>query len=139
MGKGRRKMKLRKKTSGFTLIELIMVIVILGILAAVAIPRFFDLSTDARRAARDGIVGGVRAEIQTYIANPANTARAWPIDLDNAGAADCGPGAAACFVNVLAQGGIVTTDWEKTDAVAPIYGYNYKPVAGSSYTYNNAG
>ncbi|MBT9171528.1 MAG: Type II secretion system protein G [Actinobacteria bacterium] len=38
------------KDKGFTLIELVMIIVILGILAAVAIPRFYDISTDAKQA-----------------------------------------------------------------------------------------
>ena len=59
------------KQSGFTLVELVIVIVVLGILAAVAVPRFFDFTGDAKDAACKGALGGVRSGVATFYAHSA--------------------------------------------------------------------
>ena len=50
---------MKKAQQGFTLIELVMVIVILGVLAAVAIPKFIDLKSDASTASVNGVAGAL--------------------------------------------------------------------------------
>jgi prepilin-type N-terminal cleavage/methylation domain-containing protein len=49
---------------GFTLTELVIVIVVLGILAAVAVPRYLNLTGDASAVARDGVVAGLNTAVQ---------------------------------------------------------------------------
>ena len=50
-----------RRSLGFTMIELVLVITILGIIAAFAVPRFADLRSSARDAALEGMVGGLRS------------------------------------------------------------------------------
>ena len=50
-----------KNKAGFTLIELVMIIIILGILAAVAIPKYVDLTNEARTATIKGGLGGIKS------------------------------------------------------------------------------
>lgn len=52
---------INNRQRGFTLIELVVVIVILGILAAFAIPRFINISSEARVSAVNGLAGSVRS------------------------------------------------------------------------------
>ncbi len=47
-----------KKQSGFSLMELVIVIVILGLLAVAALPRFLDVTDEAKRASIEGVAGG---------------------------------------------------------------------------------
>jgi MSHA pilin protein MshA len=54
-------MAVRPSHSGFTLIELVVVIAILGILAAIAIPKFFNISGDAQASAVKGVAGALSA------------------------------------------------------------------------------
>lgn len=57
-----------RRRRGFTLIELVIVLVILGLLSSVAIPRYFDLQRDAEVAVNRGWMGGLRTAIGIQLA-----------------------------------------------------------------------
>ena len=80
---------------GFTLIELVIVIVILGILAAVAVPKFVGLTKDAKVSAVKGFAGSLRAAANIVHAK-------WLVDDNNSGSVDL-EGTTVCVDNKTAD------------------------------------
>jgi len=68
------------KKNGFTLIELIIVMVILGIMAAVAVPRYLDSISNAEEAAEDAVISAIRSGLKHYANNKLyeNGRESWP-------------------------------------------------------------
>jgi prepilin-type N-terminal cleavage/methylation domain-containing protein len=62
-------MKHTKSRNGFTLIELIIVMVILGIMAAVAVPRYLDSISNAEKSAEDAVINSIRSGLAQYANN----------------------------------------------------------------------
>lgn len=66
----------RSKNKGFTLIELVIVIIILGILAAVAVPKFVDITTKANESASKAGLSSLRSACTMFYASTANAGTA---------------------------------------------------------------
>ncbi len=74
--------KIMKCQKGFTLIEVVIVMVILGILAVVAIPKFVDLTSNAKIASAQATLGAIRSVLAVeYAKNAANGNAAFPAAL----------------------------------------------------------
>ncbi len=123
-------MSLSTRRTAFTLVELVMVIVILGLLAAVVVPKFTDIRSQAVNAAEQGVVSAVRSGINMYhMAQLAQGNDGYPNKLDNATngvASQTNP----LFTEVI-DGGVTDSNWKKTGTRT----YKYLPT-GNRYRYN---
>jgi len=93
---------------GFTLIELVMVIVILGVLAAVALPKFVNLKADAQAAALLGVAGSINsASAINFGAKSANSTKGFTTKGVTCSAAAAG----------IMQGGVMPTGYTSTTSL----------------------
>ena len=125
---------IKKNEKGFTLIELVVVIVVLGILAAFAVSRYTRMATDARIAAVNGLAGGLRGAVAIvqgqYLINGTGTSPVTMLDTTTVA------------VSTGAAGGIPTGAAGGIDnAMRDYTGFTFTPGAGATayFTPTNGG
>ncbi len=75
--------KMKKKKKGFTLVELVVVVAILGILAGIAIPKFGSIQTDAANAVHNANIRTLQSAAMMYLAANGNPAAEKTYDKDS--------------------------------------------------------
>jgi general secretion pathway protein G len=138
----------RNKKNGFTLIEILIVVIILGILAAIVIPQFSSASSDARKASVQSTVQTLRSQVALYKLQHADTlpdlVTGWSqliskTDASGSTAAVTGPFYGPYMqstpVNALNNNSnVVNGDGSAASASACGYVYDYTPSGGSAGT-----
>ena len=118
---------------GFTLIELIAVVVILAILAGVALPTYFDYQAKARESATKGTLGGTRAGVAMFYANAAiNGTAAYPtlLQLSTLGDVMQEPLPDNPYVPAAAANEIIAAVWAATPPATNVEGWAYDVALG---------
>jgi type IV pilus assembly protein PilA len=132
---------MKKTNQGFTLIELMIVVAIIGILAAVAMPRFADLVRKSNEGAAKGSLGAIRSALSIYYADNEGI---WPASLAGMVAILNDAGSAAKYlaaIPVRKVGGGAAGDGLATGGAAMdgTVGWYYDPVDGDCLISSNGG